>query len=147
MSGVVSGGVKDRECNFILKCQMESFTFVIYSFNDGQRFMRCCTEMHFIEDNHQHKNKKTKMHVSGQTKEEQQHKNEILELKHREWHTPKKTGLNTFKHLNCELPTGTEQQKPRDGTKRNNCSSLYSFLCKFWKRFKACVTHGRHAPL
>lgn len=134
------------ECNFIIKCQMESPIFVVYSFNDGQRFMRCCTEMDFIEDNLQRKNSKNKINLFYQTKKEQQHKNEIRELKRQEWQTPKTTGLNAFKLLNCELTTGTKRQKPRDGTKRNDRSSLYIFLHKFWKRFKACVTHGRYSP-
>lgn len=138
--------VKDKECNFIFKCQMESLIFVICSFNDGQRFMRCCTDMHFIEDNIQHKNTKTKTPLFDQTKEEQQHKNEIRELRRRERQTPKTRGLNAFKHLNCELTIGTKRQKAEDGTKRNDFASIYSFLHKFCKRFMACFTCGLHSP-
>lgn len=146
MSKLVSDGAKERECKFLFKCQMESLLFVIYSFDDGQRFMRCCAEMHSIEDNLQHKNTKTKTHLLDQTEEEQQHKNDIQELKHPERQTPKKTVLNTFKYLNCEFKPGTKRQKPGDGTKRNDHLSLYSFLYKFWERFMACVTHDRHSP-
>lgn len=139
--------VKNKESNILYLNTRWSLIFVICSFDDGQRFMRCCTEMHFLENN-QHRNTKTKIQSFDQTKEDQQHENKIQEVKCRKWQTQtqKRTGLNTFKHLNCEFRAGTKCQKAGDRTKRIDCSSLYFFLHKFWKTFKACIKHGRPSP-
>lgn len=120
------------------KCQTSYFIFVIYSFNDVRRFMRCCTGMRLTGDRIQDENK-DKINSTEQTKVQQRNKKDNQELKSQERQTQKKNAWNT-----CKLPIDSDSQEPEDGSKTNNCSAPSSFL-QFGKEFMACFTCGQHS--
>lgn len=131
-----------------------NFIDIICSFNDAERFMRCCTALHLALDNQQNDNTKTRQ---PHDRKRQQYENAEEEMQGSEnivWQTAKETESSPCKCTKFELSSDTQQQR-EGGTKVRHHSALSFFssrnkiskrLSKFQKNVKAWFTNGDCPP-
>lgn len=129
---------------------------VIYSFNDAERFMSCCTVLNLALDDQQNDSAET-LQPCDIDWQQCENVEEMMELQRSEnitWKTAKETESNTCEYTRFELPSETGQQH-EDGTKAQHHSAFFFFssrnkitkgLSKFQKNVKAWFTNGGSPP-
>lgn len=133
-----------------------NFIDIICSFNDAERFMRCCTALHLSLDNQQNDNTKTRQ-PHDRRRQQYENAEEIMGMQRSEnivWQTAKETESSPCKYTKFELSLDTQQQH-EGGTKVQHHSALSFFssrnkiskrLSKFQKNVKAWFTNGDCSP-
>lgn len=131
-----------------------NFIDIICSFNDAERFMRCCTALHLALDNQQNDNTKT-CQPHDRKRQQYETAEEIMEKQRSEnivWQTAKETESSPCKYTKFELSSDTQCES---GTKVQHHSALSFFssrnkiskrLSKFQKNVKAWFTNGDCPP-